>query len=98
VIRHVLLLQPRSDSTPASIDACRSALRSLVGRIPGLLDCRWGENMAASERREGFTHGFTMDFVDAASLDAYGPHPEHRPVAALVRATFERIVVLDLAL
>ncbi len=98
MIRHILLLQPRSDSTPASIVACRDALRSLVGRIPGLLDCRWGENIAVPERREGFTHGFTMDFVDRASLDAYGPHPEHKPVAPLVRAAFERTVVLDLVL
>ena len=98
MVRHILLLQPRLDSTPQSIDACREALRSLVGRIPGLLDCHWGENLVAPERREGFTHGFTMDFVDRESLDAYGPHPEHKRAAALVRAAFERIVVLDFAL
>jgi hypothetical protein len=98
MIRHVLLLQPRSDSSPQAIEACRQALNSLVGRIPGLLDCHWGENFAAVERREGFTHGFTMDFIDRASLDAYTPHPDHRPVAALVRGTFERIVAFDFVL
>jgi hypothetical protein len=51
MIRHVLLLQPRSESTSASIQACRQALNGLVGRIPGLLDCHWGENLAAPERR-----------------------------------------------
>ncbi len=95
MVRHILLLQPRPDTTPASIEACREALRSLVGRIPGLLNCHWGENIVAPERREGFTHGFTMDFVDRESLDAYGPHPEHKVASALVRAAFERIVVLD---
>src|SRR5258708_2401778 len=98
MVRHILLLQPRPDSTPQAIEACRQAITSLVGRIPGLLNCHWGENLAAIERREGLTHGFTMDFVDRESLNAYGPHPEHRPGAALVRATFERIVVLDFAL
>jgi hypothetical protein len=39
-----------------------------------------------------------MDFIDRASLDAYGPHPDHKPVAALVRATFERVVVFDFVL
>ena len=58
----------------------------------------WGENIAPAERGDGLTHGFTMDFQDRASLVAYGPHPEHAPVAALVRATFPRIVVLDIEL
>jgi Stress responsive A/B Barrel Domain len=95
MIRHILLLQPRSGTTPQAIEACQQAITSLVGRIPGLVNCHWGENFVAAERREGFTHGFTMDFADRASLDAYGPHPEHKPASALVRATFERIVVLD---
>lgn len=98
MVRHILLLQPRAGSTPDDLEACRVALVALVGRIPGLLDCRWGDNLAAVERREGFTHGFSMDFVDRASLDAYGPHPAHKPVAILVRATFDRIVVFDFAL
>jgi hypothetical protein len=98
MVRHILLLQPRSDVTPAAIEACRQAITSLVGRISGLLNCHWGENVAVAARSEGLTHGFTMDFVDRAALDAYGPHPEHKPAAALVRATFERIVVFDFVL
>jgi hypothetical protein len=97
MVRHILLLEPRADATPQAIEACRTALAALVGRIPGLLDFRWAVNFVAPERREGFTHGFTMDFVDRESLDAYGPHPEHKAAAALVRATFARIVVLDFA-
>ena len=98
MVRHILLLQPSSDATPEAIEACRTALAALVGRIPGLLDFRWAVNFVAPERREGFTHGFTMDFVDRESLEAYGPHPEHKSAAALVRTTFERIVALDFAL
>jgi len=98
MIRHILLLQPRSESTPDAIEACRKALTSLVGPIPGLVNFHWAVNLVAPERREGFTHGFTMDFTDRPSLEAYAPHPAHKPVAALVRATFERIVVLDFEL
>jgi len=98
MVRHILLLQPHPETTPEAIEACREALASLVGRIPGLLDFRWAVNFVAPERRDGFTHGFTMDFVDRESLDAYGPHPEHKVAAALVRAAFERIVALDFAL
>jgi hypothetical protein len=95
MVRHVLLLQPRPDTTPAGVETCRAGLAGLVGAVPGLVDFHWGENFAQPERREGFTHGFTMDFVDRASLDGYGGHPLHKPVAAQVRATFVRILVLD---
>jgi len=98
MIRHVLLLQQRPDATADEIDACRAGPASLVGRLPGLIDFHWGANIAPVERRDGFTHGFSMDFVDRASFDAYGPHPEHQVVAAKVRATFERVVVFDFEL
>jgi Stress responsive A/B Barrel Domain len=98
MIRHVLLLQPAPHAEPEAIEACRRAITGLVGRIPGLSNCHWGENFAPPERRDGFTHAFSMDFVDRQSLDAYAPHPEHLPAAKLVRATFERIVVLDFEL
>jgi hypothetical protein len=98
MIRHILLLQQRPDATRSEIDACREGLSELIGVVPGLLDCHWGENFAPEARRGGFTHGFTMDFADRASLDAYGPHPQHQIAAAKVRATFERVVVFDFAL
>ncbi|HSY20729.1 MAG TPA: Dabb family protein [Polyangiaceae bacterium] len=98
MVRHILLLQPRPDATGEAIDACRRAITSLVGQIPGLVDCHWGQNRVAPDRREGFTHGFSMDFRDLESLDAYGPHPAHAGPKALIRATFDRIVVLDLEL
>jgi Stress responsive A/B Barrel Domain len=98
MIRHILLLQQKASASPEDIDACRVALSALVGPIPGLVNCHWGHNIAPVERRDGFTHGFTMDFVDQASLDAYGPNPTHQLAAAKVRATFERIVVFDFAL
>jgi hypothetical protein len=98
MIRHILLLQPAVGATARDIDACREAITGLVGRIPGLVDCHWGENVAPADRRDGLSHGFSMDFVDRASLEAYGPHPDHKHAAQLVRATFARIVVLDLPL
>ena len=98
MIRHVLLLKAKTDATPAEIDGVRAGLAELVGVIPGLLDFHWGENIAPVERRDGLTHGFSMDFVDRASLEAYGPHPQHVVAAARLRKVFERVVILDLEL
>jgi hypothetical protein len=98
MIRHILLLQQRSDATADEIDAARAGLAGLVGNIPGLLDFHWGANVAPVERTGGYTHGFSMDFTDRASLDAYNPHPDHRVAAARVRTVFERVVVFDFEL
>src|SRR5204863_2139413 len=98
MIRHILLLQQRPDTSADDVDACRVALGGLVGSIPGLVNYHWGHNTAPQERRAGFTHGFTMDFVDRESLEAYGPHPQHQAAVAKVRATFDHIVVFDFTL
>jgi hypothetical protein len=98
VVRHILLLQQRPDATAEEIDACRAGLAGLVGPIPGLLDFHWGVNVAPVERRDGFSHGFSMDFADRKSLEAYGPNPVHQVEVAKVRATFVRIVVFDFEL
>lgn len=95
MVRHILLLQPRPETTAETIEACRAGLAGLVGTIPGLLDFHWGANFAPAERQDGFTYGFSMDFTDRASLAAYGPHPAHVPVAAQVRGAFDKIVVFD---
>ena len=78
MLRHVLLLQARAESTSENIAACREALAGLV-----------------SERRDRYRHGFSMDFADAASLAAYGPHPAHQRAAQLVRTHFSRVTVFD---
>lgn len=98
MLRHVLLLQIRPETTPDNIQACRDALAGLVQVIPGLVDFHWGENHAPVERRDGYTHGFSMDFTDAASLAAYGPHPSHQRAAQLVRTYFSRVTVFDFEL
>jgi hypothetical protein len=95
MIRHILLLKQQATATPEAIDAARAGLAALVGPVPGLLDFHWGANIAPAERRAGFTHGFSMDFVDQQSLDAYAPHPQHQLAVAKVRAAFEGIAVFD---
>lgn len=98
MLRHILLLKPNPDTTPEAIEACRAALAALVGVIPGLVDFHWGPNLAAAERHAGHSFGFSMDFRDRQSLEAYGPHPEHVKAASLVRKSFAPALVLDFEL
>ena len=98
MVRHTLLLQPNPQTRPEQIEDIRRQLAGLVGQIPGLLDFCWGANFADPARQDGYSYGFSMDFEDRATLSAYAPHPAHQPIAALVRAAFGRIAVLDIDL
>ena len=98
MVRHILLLRPTADASADSIEAARRSLAALVGRVHGLVDFHWSANLAPLERQDGYTHGFSMDFLDARSLAAYGPHPEHQAASIKVREAFEHVSVLDLDL
>lgn len=77
------------------IEEARESLADLVGRIHGLLDFHWGENLADIDRQDGYAFGFSMDFLDRQALVAYGPHPDHKAAATKVRQAFDRIATLD---
>lgn len=68
-----------------------SAIRSLQGEIPGLLETHVGRN--SSHRGGGYELGGVMKFADAAALDSYGGHPAHQRLLAWLMPLIEPIEV-----
>jgi hypothetical protein len=99
MIRHVVLANLRSDLSAADIDTLSTAIRTMETEIPGIVAVAIGANNSPEGLDRGHSHGFTVDFVDAAARDAYLPHPDHVKVGKqLVAATqggVEGILVLD---
>jgi hypothetical protein len=88
MIRHVVLVKFRADVTAAERESIYDGLRSLVGRIDGLLNATFGPNVSPEGLSKGFNDGFMMDLRDAAARDRYLADPEHRAAGArLVAAT-----------
>lgn len=83
-IKHVVLLKFKSPTSPQKVRDIFAALAGLRRVIPGLLDFSGGPYTSAEGLHKGFTHGFVMTFADAASRDAYLPHPEHEKVKQLI--------------
>ena len=83
-VKHVVLLKFKAGLSQAKIDEIFAALDGLRGKIPGLLDFSGGAYSSDEGLNKGFTHGFVMTFTDAASRDAYLPHPEHEVVKKMI--------------
>jgi hypothetical protein len=98
MIRHVVLCRFRKDADVAAIFA---AIEGLKQKIPGILAVTCGTDCSPEGLQKGFTHGFTVDFTDAAARDAYLPHPDHQVVAKMVvdalDGGLEGLVVIDWA-
>lgn len=96
MIRHVVLVKLRDAAQAPQIFA---ALKALQSQIPGIIAISTGTDCSPEGLQRGFTHGFTVDFVDAAARDGYLPHPAHQKVGAMIVAACEGgvdgIVVLD---
>jgi Stress responsive A/B Barrel Domain len=98
-IRHTVLVAFKPDADVAAIFA---ALKDLQNSIPGILSISTGTDMSPEGLQRGHTHGFTVDFVDAAARDAYLPHPAHQKVGGMIVAAavggIAGVTVLDWAL
>ncbi|MCG8321904.1 MAG: Dabb family protein [Cytophagales bacterium] len=93
--RHFGMLQFRQDVSQSEIDECFTALRSMLGKIPGLLKIEHGPYDSSEGLNDGFTHGFIMTFDSPQSREAYLPHPVHEKVKAFIVPKLERVVVFD---
>lgn len=96
MIRHTVLCRFRKDADIAGVEA---AIKGLQAKIPGILAVTFGANNSPEGLAKGFTHGFSVDFTDAAARDAYLPHPDHqvagKAVVAALDGGLEGLAVLD---
>lgn len=87
MIRHVVLINFRTELDESAIGLALNSVVKLKDRIDGILAVTAGANNSPENLEKGFRHGFVVDFRDAAARDAYLPHPEHAQVGkALVEA------------
>ena len=97
-IKHYGVFRFREGVTEPEIEECFAEMKSMVGKIPGLLEMTSGVYNSSEGLNEGFTHGFIMTFENAESRDAYLPHPEHERVKEIVVPRLERVIVFDFEL
>jgi len=100
MIRHCVFVRFRDDVPATERAAIHADLEALRTVIDGMDKVQFSANVSPEPFKRGFTHGFTIDFRDAAARDAYLVHEAHqragdRLVAALEDGT-DGLMVIDL--
>jgi len=94
MMTHIVLLQPKTETSVEEVKRALEQVRALQEVIPGIIDVQVGENRSKSH--QGYTYGFVMHFVDGNSLQAYAPHPAHRVVSEELVRICQRIIDFDI--
>ena len=89
MIRHVVLFKLRKDLDESTSTQIFVALKALQNQMPGIIAVSTGKDASPEGLQRGFTHGFTVEFVDAAARDAYLPYPAHQKVGGMIVASAE---------
>jgi Stress responsive A/B Barrel Domain len=90
MLTHVVCF--KFDATDVAEEAAQR-LRSMAGKIPGLLSIEAGVDVVHSAR--SYDVALITKFNDLSGLDSYQVHPVHVEVAAYIKAHSKGAVAVD---
>jgi hypothetical protein len=90
----VAWLRFKDDVDGPRIERHMEACRSLVGRVPAVINLECGANF--TDRAGGFTHGIIVSLPDREALAAYLEHPAHLPIGEALKADLADLRVMDI--
>ena len=89
MIRHCVFVNFRGDVPATERTAIHADLEALRSVVDGMDTVHFGANVSPEPFARGFSHGFTIDFRDAAARDAYLVHEAHQRAGARLVAALE---------
>ena len=95
MLRHIVLLKWKPETTPKQIEAIETAFRALPAKIETIVGFEGGANNSPEGLAQGFTHCFLLTFKTAADRDAYLPHPAHQQFGEILSPHLQDVLVVD---
>jgi hypothetical protein len=89
MIRHCVFVKFRGDVAATERAAIHADLEALRYFVDGMDTFYFSANVSPEPFARGFSHGFTIDFRDAAARDAYLVHEAHQRAGARLVAALE---------
>ncbi|OSQ43399.1 Dabb family protein [Thalassospira sp. MCCC 1A01428] len=102
MIRHIVLVNFKPDTSEKTIQNLFDRLAALRDQLPGMRDFDASPSVSPENLEQGFNHGICVDFVDEAARDAYLVLPDHKALGGelvgLAEGGIKGLVVFDLKL
>lgn len=95
LLRHVVLLSFKEDSSPEDIKEVEDAFIALQDKIPQIRDFEWGTNNSPEGLNKGLTHCFLVTFESEEDREIYLPHPDHQAFVEVLSPHMEDVTVID---
>lgn len=95
MLTHIVLLQPKPETTEEQITIALDHVKALQEAISGIIDIQAGRNLTGYNQR--YTYGFVMRFVVSEHLKAYAPNPAHQVVSKELQCICQKFIDFDIA-
>lgn len=99
MIRHILFIKTRPETSDASRRAAVAGILNLWQLVPGILATSAGRNVSPEGLAKGYDLAIVIDFVDAQARDAYLVHPAHveagKALVAVIDGGLDGLAVID---
>ena len=96
-ITHVVLTRWKPDAPANLSDTLTPLIERFPAQIPGVVSAVHGASVSPEGLEGDFEWGLVVTFAHAQSRDGYLDHPDHAPVAELIRAWASAVVVFDVS-
>lgn len=95
LLRHVVLLKFKEDTTPIQVKAIEEVFRTLPSQIPEIVDFEWGKDVSIEGKHQNFTHCFLVSFANDIGREIYLHHPTHKEFVELLKPSLDKVTVVD---
>jgi Stress responsive A/B Barrel Domain len=95
ILRHMVLLKFKDDSSPEAIKKVEDAFRELPSKIKEIKSFEWGKNNSPENLNQGFTHCFFVSFQSDKDREVYLPHPAHKAFVEILKPQMDKVLVVD---
>jgi len=96
VLRHVVLLKFKENTTPADITQLEDEFRTLATvKVSQVKEYEWGTNVSKENLDHGYTHCFILTFANEQDRDVYLVHEDHVAFVNMLKPHMSGATVID---
>ncbi|GLV58737.1 hypothetical protein KDH_55670 [Dictyobacter sp. S3.2.2.5] len=95
MITHVVLVQPKAETSNEQLQTMFEQIKALKQLIPGIQDVQVGKNLG--QHTQGYSYGMVMHLESMEHLKGYLEHPAHLTVARELMQSCQNLVEFDLS-